>query len=327
MPTGVYPRILSGWSKGLTKETDGRIARMALAKNRSIPIDECARLYYEEKMALREIGNRLGLCPTTIWKKLREAGFSLRSRKEALNLDKTRQRQSELRKGRALSPEHRERLSQACKGRLPWNKGLTIDDPRIKAMTEKVMEARREKPNWNKGKTLSELHRQRLSESHKGKTPWSKGLTISDPRIAAFVEAGAKANRGRVLSFERRRKIASTLILASRRRPTTPEQRVIEICQKHFPQFKYNGDYSLGITIGTFVPDFVNINGKKQVIEVFGDYWHSPQVRSDWKSSELGRIMAYNSLGFSCLVLWERDINSESEEELVSKIKAFTKRR
>jgi len=112
------------------------------------------------------------------------------------------------------------------------------------------------------------------------------------------------------------------------KRPTEPEQKLIDICFSHFPNFKYNGDFSQGVVLQGLIPDFINCNGKKEVIEVFGDYWHSPKVtENDWKRTELGRIMAYNSLGYRCLVLWEHELKTLPEEEIVAKINKFTSAR
>lgn len=108
-------------------------------------------------------------------------------------------------------------------------------------------------------------------------------------------------------------------------RPTKPELQLQAILDKHFPQFRYNGDFSLGITLGGLTPDFVNVNGKKEIIEVYGNYWHSREGVS-WHQTELGRIMAYNSLGYRCLVIWEGELKSLTEEELVMKIEnSFSK--
>lgn len=71
-------------------------------------------------------------------------------------------------------------------------------------------------------------------------------------------------------------------------------------------------------------PDFANCNGKKDVIEVFGDYWHSAKVTKEhWERTELGKMMTYGSLGYRCLVIWERELNNLPEEEIVKKITAF----
>ncbi len=111
--------------------------------------------------------------------------------------------------------------------------------------------------------------------------------------------------------------------LASRRQPSAPEQKIIDITEKNFPEFRYNGNGELGVVLNGMIPDFVNVNGKKEVLEVFGDYFHGVICRT-WKSSELGRKMAYNYLGYRCLVLWEHDIKTKTEEELLKIIRVFS---
>ena len=143
-----------------------------------------------------------------------------------------------------------------------------------------------------KGKTFSKEHRQKMSEAFK--RLWQQPDYIK-------------------------------MELASLRvRPTKPELQLKVILDKHFPQFKYNGDFSLGITLSGLIPDFVNVNGKKEVIEVFGEYWHSKDdIR--WNYTELGRIMAYNSIGYRCLIIWDSEL--KDEQVVIDKIRGFAKRR
>jgi len=99
---------------------------------------------------------------------------------------------------------------------------------------------------------------------------------------------------------------------ASRRvRPTHPEQLLDLLLQKHFPkEFAYNGDYSKGVSLGGLIPDFININGRKLVIEVFGDYWHDKRNGVPWKSTEFGRKATFAQLGFDCVIIWESQLNN-----------------
>ena len=115
------------------------------------------------------------------------------------------------------------------------------------------------------------------------------------------------------------------LIASFHKKPTRPELQLQEILNSHFPDFKYNGDFRLGIVLGGMIPDFVNVNGKKEVIEVFGSYWHSPKVTHRWKASELGKVMLYNSLGYKCLVIWENEL--KDTEYTIRKIEQFSLRR
>ena len=81
--------------------------------------------------------------------------------------------------------------------------------------------------------------------------------------------------------------------------------------------FYYNGDFRLGITIGGKVPDFVNMNGKKQVIELFGDYWHQGQ-------DPRNLIEYYARYHYGCLVIWEHEL-SKDKGDLREKILEFVK--
>lgn len=117
------------------------------------------------------------------------------------------------------------------------------------------------------------------------------------------------------------------LIKAMAVKPNGLERRLIELFEKHLPDFKYNGDFSEGVMLGGLTPDFVNVNGKKQVIEIFGDYWHSPEiVGDDWRRSELGKVMIYNSVGWDCLVIWENELKELTEEQILNKVLNFSNR-
>lgn len=121
--------------------------------------------------------------------------------------------------------------------------------------------------------------------------------------------------------------IIARRLQAANKRPNKLEQQLMDIL-KIFPNFKYNGDFSQGVVLGGLIPDFVNVNGKKQVIELFGDYYHRPEISNkDWRRSELGKVMIYNSLGWKCLVIWEHDLKTKCEGEIIDMVRNFTNRR
>lgn len=105
---------------------------------------------------------------------------------------------------------------------------------------------------------------------------------------------------------ERDDRIRSTAV-GLHRRPTFPEFILGEFLEEVSPgEWKYNGDCSLGIVIGGKVPDFMNVNGKKEVIEVFGTYWHDVD--------EVEPLMEhYKKFGFRCLILWEYECFSKED--------------
>jgi very-short-patch-repair endonuclease len=118
---------------------------------------------------------------------------------------------------------------------------------------------------------------------------------------------------------ERNRRHLEKARAESNRRPNKPETQLQQVLDAEYPhQWKYTGDGKL--IIGGYNPDFANCNGRKLLIELFGDYWHTKKA-DKWSDTELGRVMAFNSLGFRCLVIWEHELGDP--EEVVLKIRRF----
>ncbi len=208
-------------------------------------------------------------------------------------------------------PKHATRTSFK-KGHIPYTKGKHYSaDARAK-----ISFARKGQHNstqtefkgghlpWNKGRTgvYSPEHLKHMSQIEKGRhlspqTEFKKGRRLTESQLKCILQA----NRGR---------------------PTKCEARFITLITKYGLPFKYVGDGSL--IIGGLCPDFANVNGRKQLIEIFGEYWHSPEVVGNrWQGSELGRIMAYNSLGFKCLIIWENEL--KDEKSIITKVRKFMK--
>jgi len=104
---------------------------------------------------------------------------------------------------------------------------------------------------------------------------------------------------------------AQRMVQAQSRKPNYPELRLQYVLDKHFPgEWKYVGDGAFWIEGKN--PDFMNINGKKQVIEVFGEYWHSEDEVEP-------RIAHFREYGFDCIIFWEYDVYSE--EEVVKRVR------
>lgn len=110
------------------------------------------------------------------------------------------------------------------------------------------------------------------------------------------------------------------------KKPNKAEVYFDEILNKHFlSDWEYTGDGKEKELLEPFnglIPDWIHQDGKRMVLELFGDYWHSPEViGDDWERSELGKIMIYNSLGYRCLVIWEHEL--KDEQAVVAKVKQF----
>ena len=101
---------------------------------------------------------------------------------------------------------------------------------------------------------------------------------------------------------------------AQERRPTNPEKQLGQLLRSLYPgEFEYNGSQA-GVVLSGHIPDFINVNGRKQVIELFGCYWHGCklchhkdliQQRSDAK-----RIKDFNDLGWNSLIVWQHELKN-----------------
>lgn len=97
--------------------------------------------------------------------------------------------------------------------------------------------------------------------------------------------------------------------------PNSPELFLGIYLGRKFPgEWAFNGQKQAGFVIAGKVPDYVNINGKKAVAEVFGIYWHPEENEETWKA-------LYRSVGYECFVVWEYDV---CNEEVLDKIFGVT---
>ena len=107
---------------------------------------------------------------------------------------------------------------------------------------------------------------------------------------------------------------ARKIIRSSQICPNKSEQLLETLLNTLLPdEFKYvgGGDFELA---GKY-PDFVNVNGKKQIIELFGDYWHKDENPQD-------RINLFAQYGFETLVIWCSELRNSHQVE--DKILGFT---
>lgn len=114
---------------------------------------------------------------------------------------------------------------------------------------------------------------------------------------------------------------------AALKKPNRQEQRLDRLLNKWFLgewKFVGNGD----VILGKLNPDFINCDGKKQIIELFGCWWHGcPEHRLgrkvSWQDSEIGRKVIYSRYGFKTLIIWEHEL--EDEQAVVEKITRFNR--
>lgn len=76
-----------------------------------------------------------------------------------------------------------------------------------------------------------------------------------------------------------------------------------------FPnEYEYTGDGKVWFSV--FNPDFINCNGQKKIIEMYGDYWHKlPNIVEKDKL----RQKVYKRYGYKTLIVWENELQNVSE--------------
>ena len=119
----------------------------------------------------------------------------------------------------------------------------------------------------------------------------------------------------RKISDLNRQKMLESLL----KRPTTPEKIIIDLINKNNLPFKYVGNGSF--IISGLNPDFIERNGRKLIIEVFGDYWHRKGA-TKFRQTEYGRRIIFRKCGYKILILWENEIY-DNKNKILDRIKNF----
>jgi len=224
-----------------------------------------------------------------------------------------RAKMSAAHKGSHRSEETRAKMSAAHKGHPSCLKGRHLHTAEARAEISNRMKG-------NKhclGRHLSEEAKARIGTANainmKGKHPSEE----TRAKMSAALSGPKNPFYGKHHSDEIFRKI----LLTRQLKPTKQELRLKSILDKHFPgEWEFVGDGK--VIIEGLCPDFININGKKAIIEHFGDYWHTKRGTS-WRNTELGRVAAFDSYGFKCLVLWGHEL--KNEQNVVKKVEQFMK--
>lgn len=163
-----------------------------------------------------------------------------------------------------------------------------------------------------KGKTKGEFPqlghsvdaRRRISEAQVGKCQsLESNLKRSSTMLGRLV--GEKNGMfGKRESPEHKEWRLRKVLSACRKKPTSLELILQDLIGELGLPYAYCGNGEL--IIGCYNPDFVNTNGQKKLIEVFGDYWH--ELEDVGRKSEV-----YAKFGFETLVIWEHEVRRDIE--------------
>jgi len=74
-------------------------------------------------------------------------------------------------------------------------------------------------------------------------------------------------------------------------------------------EWKFVGDGQ--VIIDGKCPDFINVNGQKKIIELYGERWHRDDDPQD-------RINVFKPFGYDTLVIWVRELqNSRKVRKMI----------
>jgi len=164
-------------------------------------------------------------------------------------------------------------------------------------------------PNFGMmGKHHSQKTRDRFSEDRRGSESHFKGKHHTQETKNTIAAKCSEGTTKRWEDSEYHNRVLAKIMKAGGTKPNGIEKKMIEILKSISSDFRYTGNGSCWIS--GMNPDFIN-EDRKQIIEVFGCYWHGcPEHCSDRKKQRLNvsRINKFKKLGYSVLVVWEHEL-------------------
>jgi len=231
---------------------------------------------------------------------------------------KTRKKMSKARKGTHPSLETRKKLSELRKGKKSLLIGRKISEEHKRKISEKRKIKFKEQGFLNTEKTKKKISKS-LKEYYKthpgtmtGVVSPSKGKKLSTKQILHL----SKLAKLRWKDKTYLKKIHKGMHI----NPNKPEKILMNLFKKCKFDYRFVGDFSFIIEGKN--PDFVNCNGQKKIIELFGDYWHN-NSKTKYHQTELGTKEHYAKYGWKTLVIWEKEL--KDMDSVLEKVTRFDK--
>jgi len=172
--------------------------------------------------------------------------------------------------------------------------------------------------SFKKGHIVSDEMRTKISQATK--------IAMARPEVKAKVVAGNESRKGkpnpahsiymkqRWQNPEYRQRQLEKWMVARQVKPNKTEQRLMALFDKSNLPFRYVGDGQ--VIIAGRCPDFINTNGRKQLIELFGVYWHPVFDVALLKEH-------YRQYGFDLLIIWDDELKDIAK--ILRKVNRFVK--
>lgn len=205
-------------------------------------------------------------------------------------------------KGRKFSTKWKQNISKSKIGKTPWL-GLKHTEETKKILSESM----KGENNHFYGKHHTKESKEQISKKNKG---IKKSKEFIEKRRVILKKAWTNPE------YIKKMKVAFGI------KPNKLEKQLISLITLHKLPYRYTGDFRFWIEGRN--PDFVNYNGEKKIIELFGNYWHNPLVNPKVRLDKTydKTIEHYKKYGFDCLILWDYELSNP--ERIIEKINQFT---
>lgn len=246
--------------------------------------------------------------------------------------------------GKKFFHGHNSRVAHPMQGRkmpaatLEKLRALRLGKPSPMAGKHHSEASRKKMSESHKGIPLSEKHRASIGEksiqvwagkSSQERKQWAENISAGEkgkpPMNPEALKRMAMSKRGKRCSpkteftSERMKALHRDPVYMEKVRkalnikPNKSEAAILNLLNLLYPdEWKYTGDFSF--MINGKCPDFVNCNGQKKIIELFGDYWHRGQNPED-------RAAIFAPFGYKTLIIWEGEL--KNPQSIILKIRKF----
>lgn len=247
--------------------------------------------------------------------------------------------------GKHFSAEHRKKISESntgpknkCWGKPSPLKGRPRSEETKKKISSSNIGKRKGMVPWIKGRYHTEESKQKNREKHIGKSinaganhpQWGKkgekspsyGLRRSKETIQKLREKSRESQKKLWQNEEH----AKRMMALFNTKPNGSELYLDFLLQNHFPdEWWFVGDGQ--VILSGLCPDFVNVNGKKLIIELFGEHCHTDGgcfagKKIAYRRTEAGRREVFAKPGYSTLIIWWDEL--ADEKKVIEKIRDFS---
>lgn len=296
--------------------------------------NELRHLYWAERKSSTKIAEMFGVDSSTVCRWMHKFGIPPRTSSESrIGWHHSKEAKKKISKamqgernpmygrpvwlGRHHTEETKEKMRQAASGKHPSDEAK--EKNRRAHLGRRMSEKTKTKISKKlKGRKFSDAHKNRIGAAVKERLRKKPLIAERNPfygksHTPKTLELLSKKAKERLKDPEYKERLFKKVLKACLKKPNKKEQILIDLIDEHGLPFKYVGDGEF--ILGGKCPDFLNYNGEKQLIELWGDYWHrndDPQERMDF----------FRHYGFETLIIWEREL--KNPEAVVEKVRSFT---